>query len=80
MTLQTYCLRGNKVVDVPSLFLEFITLDLRTAVQWHASLIFFFYFVSQSGGSVTCSQVLLVRQVLNWDFMQYMAFEFHLLK
>ena len=39
MMLQTYRLRGDKVLNGPIYFPQLITLDLRT-VQWHASLIF----------------------------------------
>ena len=76
MTLQTYCLQGDKVLNVPSLFSR---VD-RTRPLYDSAVacqsFLFFYFVSQSGGSVTSLRVLLARQVLNWDFVQYVTFEF----
>ena len=78
MTLRTYCLRGDKVLNVPSLFyqvyfLESITLDRSL----YGSVVYFFLnFISQSGGSVTSLQVLLARKTGGISFMQYVAFDF----
>ena len=56
MTLRTYCLRGDKVLNVPSLFSR-----VDTAVQ---SIILPYQAL---GGAVTSLQVLLARKT---DFMQ----------
>ena len=77
MTLRTYCLPGDKVLNVPSLFyqvyfLELITLDRSL----YGSVVYFFYFISQSGGSATSLQVLLARKTGGISFMQYVAFDF----
>ena len=58
MTLRTYCLLGDKVLNVPSLFSR---VDHTTSIFVRQCSLFF-YFISQSGGSVTSLQVLLARK------------------
>ena len=72
MTLRTYCLRGDKVLNVSSLVSRVD--HTRSIFVRQCSL--FFYFISQSGGSVTSLQVLLARKTGGISFMQYVAFDF----
>ena len=73
MTLRTYCLRGDKVLNVPNLFSR---VDDHTRSIFVRQCSLFFYFISQSGGSVTSLQVLLARKIGGISFMQYVAFDF----
>ena len=57
MALRTYCLRGDKVLNVSSLF---SSVDHTRSL--YGSAVYFFYFISQSGGSVTSLQVLPARK------------------
>ena len=56
MTLRTYCLRCDKVLNVPSLCSR-----ADDTGSLYGSAVYF-YFVSQSGGSVTSLQVLLAKR------------------
>ena len=57
MMLRTYCLRGDKVLNVPNLFSR-----VDHTGSLYGSAVYFFYFVSRSGGSVTSLQVMLARK------------------
>ena len=69
MTLRTYCsLRGDKVLNVPSLFSR---VD-HTGSFYGSAVYFFTLSVSQADHKLTSSASKRDR----WDFMQYVAFEF----
>ena len=72
MTLQTYCLRGDKVLNVESTKFIFSSPSHWIFVR-QCSLLFLLY---QSVRRISHKLTSSASKKDKWDFMQYVAFEF----
>ena len=73
MALRTYCLRGDKVLNVSSLFSQ---VDHTRSLYGSAIFSLLYQSVRRISHKLTSSASKEDR----WDFMQYMAFEFRQMK